>query len=80
MEISVVLLAVLFFAVLAYYGFMSSLEVGAKMANREVKHLDDVHMASMVARTVKIANKLSDEDVTKAKEVKAKLATLRGED
>jgi hypothetical protein len=75
----IILLVVIGIAVLAYYGFMGSLETGAKMANREVEHLDDVHMASMVARTAKMADKISDDDIKKAEEVKAKLAVMRGE-
>lgn len=74
-----ILLVVIALAVLAYYGFTGSLEIGAKMANREVEHLDDVHMASMATRTAKMADKLDDDVITKATEVKAKLAAMRGE-
>lgn len=74
-----VLIIVIAIAVLAYYGFMQSLEVGANMANREVKHLDDVHMVSMVERTAKLDEKIDDATIAKAAAVKAKLAAMRGE-
>ena len=76
MELVPVILIVL--AVLAYYGFMKSLETGANMANREVEHLDDVHMVSMIERTAKLDDKISDEAITKAESVKAKLKAMRG--
>jgi len=74
-----ILLLVLVIAVLAYYGFMQSLEVGAGMANREVKHLDDVHLVAITERTAKLADKINDEAVSKAEEVKAKLKIMRGQ-
>ena len=73
-----IILVVIALAVLAYYGFLASLEKGAIMANREVDHLDDVHMVSMVSRTAKLADKISDENIKKAAEVKSKLEAMRG--
>lgn len=73
-----IILAVLALAILAYYGFLGSLETGAKMANREVEHLDDVHMVSMVTRTAKLDDKIDDATIEKATAVKAKLAAMRG--
>ena len=64
--------------ILAYYGFLGSLETGAKMANREVEHLDDVHMVSMVTRTANLDDKIDDATIEKATAVKAKLAAMRG--
>ncbi len=76
MEIVIVLVIAL--CILAYYGFMKSLETGANIANREVEHLDDVHMVSMVTRTAKLDEKINDETIEKAASVKAKLEAMRG--
>lgn len=73
-----IIVVVIGLCILAYYGFLGSLETGAKMANREVEHLDDVHMVSMVTRTAKLDDKIDDETIKKATEVKAKLAAMRG--
>lgn len=73
-----VVMVILVIGILAYYGFMKSLETGASMANREVEHLDDLHMVSMIERTAKMSDKISDENITKAEEVKAKLKAMRG--
>lgn len=73
-----ILLVVLIIGVLAYYGFMHSLEVGAKMANREVSHLDDVHMVALIERTARLNDKIDDTALKNAEEVKAKLAAMRG--
>jgi len=72
-----VILVIVIVAILAYYGFMSSLEVGAGMANREVRHLDDVHLVAISERTAKLAEKIDDDAIAKAEEVKAKLAIMR---
>ena len=64
-------------AILAYYGFMSSLEKLAEMGNREVSHLDDLHMVQVTRRTADMSTDISDETITKAQEVKAKLAEMR---
>lgn len=73
-----VIIIVIALCVLAYYGFMGSLEIGANIANREVMHLDDVHMVSMIERTAKLDDKISDANIEKAAAVKAKLAAMRG--
>lgn len=73
-----IIIVVLGLCLLAYYGFLSSLETGAKMANREVEHLDDVHMVSMVTRTAKLDDKIDEKTIEKATAVKAKLAAMRG--
>jgi hypothetical protein len=72
-----VILVVVVVSILAYYGFMRSLESGAEMANKEVDYLSDVHMVSIAERTAKLGDRISDETVTKANEVKARLAVLR---
>jgi len=73
-----IIMLVIGLAVLAYYGFLGSLEKGAVMANREVDHLDDVHMVSMVSRTAKLDDKIDDATIEKATAVKAKLQAMRG--
>lgn len=73
-----VLVIIIAICILAYYGFMKSLETGANIANREVQHLDDVHMVSMIERTAKLDDKISDENIDKAEAVKAKLKAMRG--
>lgn len=72
-----VILVVIVVSILAYYGFMASLEKAAQMANREVNHLDDVHLVAITERTAKLAEKINDDAVAKAEEVKAKLAIMR---
>lgn len=64
--------------ILAYYGFMHSVETGAAIANAEVQHLADVHMVSLVERTAKLNNKINDEVIKSAEEAKAKLEAMRG--
>lgn len=75
METVALIIIVVF--ILAYYGFMASLEKGAEMANREVNHLDDVHMVAITKRTASMEADISDEVIAKATEVKAKLAEMR---
>lgn len=75
----IVIILVIGLCILAYYGFLKSLETGANIANREVTHLDDVHMVSMVTRTAKLDEKIDDKTIEKATAVKAKLALMRGE-
>lgn len=77
MDIVILLLAVV--AILAYYGFMRSVETGADMANAEVQHLADVHMVSLVERTARLNDKINDNTIAAASEVKAKLAVMRGQ-
>lgn len=72
-----VILVIVVVGILAYYGFMASLEKGAEMANREVNHLDDVHMVAITKRTASMEADISDEILTKATAVKAKLAEMR---
>lgn len=76
MEIVILVLVVV--AILAYYGFMRSVETGAAMANAEVEHLADVHMVSLVERTARLNEKINDKTIESAAEVKAKLASMRG--
>ena len=64
--------------ILAYYGFMKSLETGAGMANKEVDYLSDVHAVSLVERTARLGERINEETITKATTVKAQLATMRG--
>lgn len=64
--------------ILAYYGFMHSVETAADIANAEVQHLADVHMVSLVERTAKLNNKINDEVIKSAEEAKAKLEAMRG--
>lgn len=64
--------------ILAYYGFMRSVETGADMANAEVQHLADVHMVSLVERTAKLNDKINDDVIRSAEEAKAKLKAMRG--
>ncbi len=72
-----VILVVVVVSILAYYGFMRSLESGAEMANKEVDYQSDVHMVSIAERTAKLGDRINDDVVTKASEVKARLAILR---
>ena len=76
MDIVILILVVV--GILAYYGFMRSVETGAQMANNEVQHMADVHMVSLVERTARLNSRISDRTVTEAQEVKAKLAAMRG--
>jgi uncharacterized protein YbbC (DUF1343 family) len=76
MEMVVMVLVVV--AILAYYGFMKSVETGADMANKEVEHLADAHMVSLVERTAQLNSKISDSTIAEAQEVKAKLKAMRG--
>jgi hypothetical protein len=72
-----VILVVLIIGVLAYYGFMRSVETGAKMANTEVEHLADVHMVALIERTSRLDDKINDKTLEKATSVKAKLKAMR---
>ena len=72
-----VILLIVVVGILAYYGFMSSLEKLAEMGNREVSHLDDLHMVAVTRRTADMSTDISNEVITKAQEVKAKLAEMR---
>jgi hypothetical protein len=76
MEIVAIILVVV--GIAAYYGFMRSVETGAAMANAEVEHLADVHMVSLVERTAKLNDKISDKTIADASAAKAKLAIMRG--
>ena len=72
-----VILVIIVVGLLAYYGFMASLEKAAQMANREVNHLDDVHLVAITTRTAKLHEKIDDKVIAEAEEVKAKLAVMR---
>ncbi len=72
-----VYLIIVVVAILAYYGFMRSVEVAANMANDEIQHSSNVHAVSIIARTARLDDKLSDADVMKAVAVKAKIKAMR---
>lgn len=72
-----IILVVLIVGIAAYYGFMKSLETGAGMASREVEHLDLQHKVSVAERTASLADRLDDDTLTKAAEVRAKLEALK---
>jgi hypothetical protein len=77
MELVILLLAVI--GILAYYGFMRSVETAASMATAEVEHLADVHMVSLTERTAKLNSKISTSVIEEAAEAKAKLKAMRQE-
>jgi len=64
-------------AILAYYGFMRSFEVAANMVNREIKHAEDVHDVSLISRTARLSDRLSDSEIEKATKVKAQIQAMR---
>lgn len=70
----VILVAV---AILAYYGFMRSVETGARIANAEVEHMSDVHQVSLVERTAKLNDRISEQTMSKAIEAKARIQAMR---
>ena len=72
-----VYLVIVIVVILAYYGFMRSLEVAANMANDEVQHSADVHAVSLITRTARLDDKLSNADVAKAAGVKAKIKAMK---
>ncbi len=72
-----ILLVALIVAILAYYGFMRSVETGAKMANAEVEHLADVNYVALIERTSRLHSKISDKTIEEATSVRAKLKTMR---
>lgn len=75
MDLAIIIIIVI--AVLAYYGFMRSVETGAKMANAEVEHLADVHYVALIERTSRLDAKINDKTIEQATSVKAKLKTMR---
>lgn len=75
METAILIIVIV--AILAYYGFMRSFETGANMANDEIQHAADVHAVSIINRTARLADKLSDANVAKAAAVKAKIKAMR---
>lgn len=77
MDLVLIILVVV--AILAYYGFMRSVETAAQMGNAEVEHLADVHMVSLAERTAKLNEKINDSVIKDAAEAKAKLAAMRGQ-
>lgn len=72
-----VILLVVIVGILAFYGFMESFAKGARIANKEVDHLVDVHDISIEERTAKMLSRISDRTMTDAAEVRAKLAVMR---
>ena len=72
-----VLIIIVVVVILAYYGFMASAEVAAKMANDEILHGSDVHAVSVINRTAKLDAKLTEANVVKAAAVKAKIRAMR---
>jgi hypothetical protein len=75
MDLAIIIVVVV--AILAYYGFMRSVETLSKMGNDEVEHLSDVHYVALIERTSRLNAKISDAVITEATEVKAKLAEMR---
>jgi hypothetical protein len=76
-----VYLVIVVVAILAYYGFMRSAETAAQMANDEIQHGADVHAVSIINRTARLDDKLTELNVVKAAAVKAKIKAMReGED
>jgi hypothetical protein len=75
MELAIVIVVVV--CILAYYGFMRSVETGSRMANAEVEHLADVHEVSLITRTARLDSKISDETIAQASAVQAKLKAMR---
>lgn len=72
----IVIIAVVILVVATYYGFTKSFETVANIGNREVDYLDAQHKVSIVERTAKMADKINDDNVTKAAEVRKKIDTL----
>jgi short subunit fatty acids transporter len=72
-----VILVVVIVVILAYYGFMRSVETAANMANDEIQHGADVHAVSIITRTARLSEKLSNADVVKASAVKAQIKAMR---
>ncbi|AGM46969.1 hypothetical protein BZG00_15335 [Salinivibrio kushneri] len=74
MDLAIIIIIVV--AIAAYYGFMQSAEVVAKIATREVNHLDRQHKVSVVERTAKLDESVTDEQVEKVAALQAKLDAL----
>jgi hypothetical protein len=74
MEIAAIIIIIV--AIAAYYGFMQSAEVVAKIATREVSHLDRQHKVSVIERTAKLDEDLSEDQVTRVAALQAKLDAL----
>lgn len=74
MELAIIIVVIV--AIAAYYGFMQSAEVVAKIATREVSHLDRQHKVSVIERTVKLDDSVSEESVAKVAALQAKLDAL----
>jgi hypothetical protein len=74
MEIAAIIIIIV--AIAAYYGFMQSAEVVAKIATREVSHLDRQHKVSVIERTAKLDENLSEDQVTRVAALQAKLDAL----
>lgn len=75
MELIVLIVVVIM--VLAYYGFMKSVETGAAIANKEVQLLEDIHSVSVIERTAALDSRISEETAAKAAEVRAKIKALK---
>lgn len=71
-----VALIIVIVAIAAYYGFMQSAEVVAKIATREVSHLDRQHKVSIIERTSKLNEAVSEDKVAQVAELQAKLDAL----
>jgi hypothetical protein len=74
MELAIIIVVIV--AIAAYYGFMQSAEVVAKIATREVSHLDRQHKVSVIERTAKLDEDLSEDQVTRVAALQAKLDAL----
>ena len=74
MELAIII--VVSVAILAYYGFMQSAELVAKMATREVSHLDRQHKVSVIDRMATLDKSLSEEKIASVAAMQAKLDAL----
>lgn len=72
-----VILIVVVVMILAYYGFMRSVEVGARMANEEVEFLSDQHYVSLAERSAKLNARISENTIAEAASCRAKVKALR---
>jgi len=75
MDLAILIIVVV--GILAYYGFMRSIEVGARMANEEVEFLSDQHYVSLAERSAKLNARISENTITEAAECRAKVKALR---
>lgn len=60
-----------------WYGFGRILDKAAQMGHDEMDYLSDAHFVGIGNRRAKLNEKLSDDSVTKAAELRARLVILR---